>query len=272
MQLGIFAKTFAGIDPLTVLSAANETGYATVQYNMSCSGLAAMPDSISEAAVQAIASASKQTGISIAAVSATFNMIHPDRSIRAKGLTRLALLGANCAAMGTTLITLCSGTRDPEDQWRDHPDNNTPEAWRDLKDSMATALDIAERFGIALGIEPELANVVNTCGKAKQLIAEMQSSRLKIIFDAANLFEIATQPEQQDLIARGLDLVGEHIVMAHAKDRNSDGSFATAGRGTIDFKHYFACLKSAGFNGPIITHGLQDHEARSVAEFLKSLP
>ena len=43
MKLGIFAKTFPGTDAATVLAAARDAGYATVQFNMSCLGLAAMP-------------------------------------------------------------------------------------------------------------------------------------------------------------------------------------------------------------------------------------
>jgi hypothetical protein len=46
MRLGIFAKTFPGNDPVTVMSAARMAGYGAVQYNMACSGLPAMPDAI----------------------------------------------------------------------------------------------------------------------------------------------------------------------------------------------------------------------------------
>ncbi|MES2142960.1 MAG: TIM barrel protein, partial [Pseudomonadota bacterium] len=137
MRLGIFAKTFPGSDPLTVLQAARAAGYAAVQYNMACSGLAAMPDAMTWDQTAAVSQASAATGIAIAAVSGTYNMIHPDPGIRADGMRRLATLIDGAAALGTGMVTLCSGTRDPQDQWRHHPDNNTPEAWRDLLDEMA---------------------------------------------------------------------------------------------------------------------------------------
>ena len=78
MQLGIFAKTFAGTTANAVLDSAAAAGYAAVQYNMACSGLAAMPDQISEADAEAVAAASRDHKVSIAAVSGTYNMIHPD--------------------------------------------------------------------------------------------------------------------------------------------------------------------------------------------------
>ncbi|MCE2749841.1 MAG: hypothetical protein LW715_14095, partial [Rhodobacter sp.] len=92
MRLGIFAKTFAGDDPGNVLGAARAAGFACVQYNMACSGLPAMPDDIPAAVAAAVRAASAQTGVAVAAVSGTYNMIHPDLAVRAAGLRRLGVL------------------------------------------------------------------------------------------------------------------------------------------------------------------------------------
>jgi sugar phosphate isomerase/epimerase len=56
--------------------------------------------------------------------------------------------------------------------------------------------------------------------------------------------------------------------MAHAKDRTSDGRFATAGKGVLDYRHYLGRLASIGFGGSLITHGLAADEAEGVAAFL----
>ncbi len=269
MTLGIFAKTFAGTDPMSVLAAAAEAGFSCAQYNMACSGLPAMPDAISNVDARAVANAAAATGVGIAAVSGTYNMIHPDAAMRLAGHRRLAVLAERCAAMSTGLITLCTGTRDPDDQWREHPDNDTPEAWRDLLDSMAAALGIAEQYDVVLGIEPELANVVNSAEKAHRLIGEMQSPRLRIVIDPANLFERAAPEEQRRIVASAIDLLADRIVMAHAKDRNPDGSFATAGKGVLDYAHYLGRLQAIGFGGSLVTHGLSAAEAAGVAEFLR---
>ena len=57
-------------------------------------------------------------------------------------------------ALGTRLITLCTGTRDPNDMWRAHPDNDSESAWRDLTVAMQRAIEIAGRYDVFLGIEP----------------------------------------------------------------------------------------------------------------------
>ena len=269
MQLGIFAKTFEGATADGVLAAAAAAGYAAVQYNMTCSGLASMPDHISEAQATDVAAAARTHKVKIAAVSGTYNMIHPDIAIREKGHARLEVLASRCKAMSAPMITLCTGTRDPDDQWRAHPDNGTAEAWRDLLAAMGTAIAIAERWDIDLGIEPELANVVDSAAKAELLIRELRSPRIRIVLDPANLFERATLKQQQGIVSAAIDLLGDRIAMAHAKDRATDGSFIAAGKGVVDFHHFVSRLKTAGFDGPVVTHGLSAAEAPQVAAFLR---
>ncbi|MGO7332682.1 sugar phosphate isomerase/epimerase family protein [Rhizobium leguminosarum] len=270
MKLGIFAKTFEGTEPLTVLNAVAAAGFTCAQYNMACSGLAPMPEIITEAQAGSVAEAARESGVEIVAVSGTFNMIHPDPAVREAGLRRLATLAERCAGMSTALITLCTGTRDPIDQWKAHADNDTPEAWRDLLDAMGAAIEIAERYDVDLGIEPELANVVNSAEKAYRLIAALKSPRIKIVLDPANLFEVATLDEQRSIVSSAIDLLADRIVMAHAKDRNPDGSFATAGKGVLDYAHYLGRLKAIGFKGSLVAHGLSASEAAGAAVFLKN--
>jgi sugar phosphate isomerase/epimerase len=268
MQLGIFAKTFPGTDPATVMQAVRQAGFGIVQYNMACSGLDSMPAVIPHETAVAVKIAAADQGIGIAAVSATYNMIHPDPAVRQRGHASLATIAAAAPVMGTRLLTLCTGTRDAHDQWRAHPDNDTPQAWDDLVESMAIALSIADQHDVDLGIEPELANVISSPAKARRLIDELKSPRLKIILDPANLFEAQPLAEQRRIVAEGIELLADRIALAHAKDRDADGEFATACTGVLDYDHYLACLAKAGFDGTLVTHGLKAEEAPGVARFL----
>ena len=268
MRLGIFAKTFEGSEPQEIFAAAVSAGYSTVQYNMTCSGLAAMPDDISSEAIEMVSSAAKSKQIDIAALSGTFNMIHPDPKIRALGHHRLEVLSKAAKAFPTRLITLCTGTRDPDDQWRHHPDNQGESAWRDLLTEMGKAADLAEAHGVDLGIEPELANVVNSAEAARRLLNDLKSPRLRIVLDPANLFETVSEDERKNIIAHAVETLAGRISMAHAKDRDASGGFVAAGTGVIDFPHFIAALKKAGFDGPLVAHGLSEVEAPAVAKFL----
>lgn len=271
MQLGIFAKTFPGSDALQVLSAVRASGYATTQFNLACVGLPSMPDAVPPEATAAIRAASQKTGISLAALSGTYNMAHPDPSVRHRGLGQLRVIIETAAALQIPLVTLCTGSRNVQDQWAYHPDNADPSAWADMAAEMEKALELAESNDVDLGIEPEQANIVTSASDAVRLIGEMGSERLRIVLDPANLFERATSVEAFDIIARAIDISAGHVVMAHAKDRHADGSFATAGQGIVDFPRFIDGLQASGFDGPLVTHGLTAEEAPAVARFLSDL-
>ena len=270
MQLGIFAKTFPGAEPRSVLAAVAAAGFATTQYNLACSGLPSMPDAVPAGAAADVANAARSAGVSLCALSGTYNMIHPDPAARARGLARFAHVAEAARDMGARLVTLCTGTRDPHDQWKAHPDNSSREAWADLIAAMQDALAIAGRLDVDLGVEPELANVIDSAAKARRLIDELGSPRVRIVLDPANLFERESLEDQRRIVGAAVDLLADRIVMGHAKDRAADGGFVAAGAGALDYPFYLRALKRIGFSGPLVTHGLSAAEAPGVARFLTS--
>jgi sugar phosphate isomerase/epimerase len=271
MRLGIFAKTFPGSVPLTVLQAVKAAGYDVAQFNMACAGLPAMPDEIPSATIASIRDAVAESGVELVALSGTYNMIHPDRAVRETGMRRLGVMLAAARALDVPLVTLCTGTRDPLDQWAHHPDNATPEAWADLLTEMEKAVALADKAGVDLGIEPEQANVVTSAADGRRLIDAIRSERIRFVVDPANLFEVADGDTARAVVADAVDKLAGRIAMAHAKDRRPDGSFATAGTGIVDFPDFLARLRQAGFDGPVVTHGLTAEEAPLVARSLGAL-
>jgi sugar phosphate isomerase/epimerase len=271
MELGIFAKTFSGSTPMEVLTAARRAGYTSVQYNMACSGIGPLPVEVSEEVADAVAMASRETGVSIVAISATYNMIHPVRAIRETGRRSFEAIASRAARMGAGLLTVCSGSCDPEDQWRHHPDNNTETAWLEMIREFRLLDEVARRYDIRIGVEPELANVVSSAHKARALIDALASDRIRIVFDPANLFEREDSRARKETIENAIHLLKDRIEITHAKDRNADGSFATAGKGVIDYVHYISVLRRSGFDGALVAHGLSHDEAEGVFQFLRSI-
>ncbi len=269
MRLGVFAKTFAGTDPAAVLRQAKAAGFETVQFNLSGAGLAPMPDAVPEGALAAIRAGADETGVTLAALSGTYNMAHPDRAVRDDGLARLAVVIEAAAALGVPLVTLCTGTRHPTDQWAHHPANDEPAAWADMAREMERALRLAEAHGVDLGIEPEQANIVRTADDALRLSGEMGSHRLRVVLDPANLFERASPDEAREIVARAVETAAPLLAMAHAKDRAADGRFATVGHGIVDFPDFLRRLRQVGFDGPLVGHGFEAGEAVAVSCFLR---
>ncbi|HMJ90649.1 MAG TPA: sugar phosphate isomerase/epimerase family protein [Candidatus Acidoferrum sp.] len=272
MQLGIFAKTFSRAHFRQALDAVASHGLRVVHFNFNCVGLPTLPDKVEPAVTANIRADCAARDISITGVSGTFNMINPDAQALRNHLTRLPTLAVATREIGCDLITLCTGTRDPEDMWRAHPENSSPQAWRDLLRSMGEAIVIAEQHDIVLGVEPETGNVVSSVRKARQLLDELQSRRVKIVLDPANLFHHGDVGRVRDRIEEAFQLLGTDIVMAHAKELAPDGSVGTVppGRGILDWNYYLDTLARMNFSGAIVMHGLSEAEVPAATRFLRS--
>ncbi|HSK83650.1 MAG TPA: sugar phosphate isomerase/epimerase [Rubrobacter sp.] len=273
VRLGIFARTFSRPSPEGVFDAVASHGIHETQFNMSVAGLPSMPDEIDPALADRVRKAAAERNIVVVAVSGTFNMIYPDFGVRRDGLRRLGVLAGACERLGTSTVTLCTGTRDPEDMWRRHPDNVTPEAWRDLLAAMEEALEIAEEHGITLAFEPETGNVVDSAEKGRRLLDEMRSPRLKVVMDAANLLD-AEDPARrlsrsEEILDEAFELLGGDLLLAHAKDVKESGEVVAPGMGDLDYDLYLKHLSEAGYGGPLVMHGLAEEEVKGSLVFLR---
>jgi sugar phosphate isomerase/epimerase len=181
------------------------------------------------------------------------------------------VLATACRGMGTSIITLCTGTRDPDNMWHRHPENDTDSAWSDLVGSMSLALEVTEAHDVVLAFEPELANVVDSAGRASRLLDEMRSPRLKVVIDPANLFPAGQLSRMREILDEAFALLGRDIVLAHAKDLSRDGEAGhdAAGRGVLDYDHYLHLLRAGGYDGPLILHGLAETQVASSVAFLR---
>jgi len=271
MQIGIFAKTFARPTLRETLEAVRAHRLDCVQFNMACVGLPTLPGSIDPALVDHIRGEMARQGITMAAISGTFNMIDPDVGKRREGLRRLKVLASASRRLGSSAITLCTGSRDPENMWRRHPDNDSVQAWEDLVTSMREALRIAEENDVTLAFEPEVANVVDSARKGRRLLDEMQSPRLKVVMDGANLFHAGELPRMREILDEAFRLLGEHLVIVHAKDLSRDGEAGheAAGTGLLDYNHYLSLVWAVGFDGPLILHSLQEDQVPECVAFLR---
>ncbi|MGZ3618713.1 MAG: sugar phosphate isomerase/epimerase family protein [Ktedonobacteraceae bacterium] len=270
MQLGIFARTFIRPTLDAIFDAVVAHELHCVQFNMACVGLPSLPDHIENDVIACIRSEATSRVITIAAVSGTYNMIHPDPEQRQAGLRRLHVLASACQHMGTSIITLCTGTRDPQNMWRWHPENTSPQAWEDLLGSMEAALHIAEEENIILAFEPERANVIYSAARGRALLDTMQSPHIKVVMDPANLIVPENKQHMHHILDEAFELLGEDIVLAHAKDIGHDNTFQPAGTGILDYDYYLHHLKAATIEVPLIIHGLSEVQVDTSVQFLRA--
>ena len=270
MQLGVFANTFVRPTFGETLDAVVASGLRCVQFDMACAGGPTMPDEIPRKLSDRIRDEMASRGIAMAAVSGTYNMIHPDVRERERGLRRLRELACVCSRMDTRVITLCTGTRDAWSMWRAHPENGSPGAWREMLEAMEGAVRIAEDHGVTMAFEPEVSNVVDTPRKARRLIDEMRSPRLKVTMDPANIFRLGELSQMAEKLDEAFGLLGDDIAHAHAKDLDRDGAAGhlPAGHGVLDYDRYVCLLRESSYRGALVLHGLDEDQVAGCRDFL----
>jgi sugar phosphate isomerase/epimerase len=272
MQLGIFAKTFPRPTLEQTLDAVAEHGLSHIQFNMSCMGLATLPDKLDEGSCVWISQMLHERGLTMAAISGTFNMVDPNASRLEHNLRRLEVLAGACRWLDTRIITLCTGSLDQHDMWKWHPDNSRKSTWERLVETMREAVAIADRYEVTLAFEPEINNVVSSVMRARRLLDEVHSPWLKVVIDPANLLHSGDLDRLGEILVEArfyfqtvrttlkaenkgrflsileefFDWLGPEIVLAHAKNpANIEESYKTTDVERVILRQ----------------HGLPDHQA-----------
>ena len=249
VQLGVFSKTFPRPSLGETLDAVQKLGIDQVQLNTT-------PPTNCR---QEFAS----RGLTLAVLSATFNIIHPDQEMRRAGSARFDELARMATRLGAQTLSVCTGTRDPDDMWRKHPENDSADAWHEMLSAMSELAKIAEEHNITIAFEPEQANVVNSAQKARALLDALQSNNVKVLIDAANLLTVENLSEQDRVLRDAFDLLGTDIVVAHAKEFSQDGKLGNArlGSGAVNFGLYTSLLRELGRPIALIMHGFGEKDA-----------
>lgn len=265
--IGIFSRTFDGPSLGAILDKISANGFDLVHFSFRSAGMPALPTGLTPERCREIRGEIEGRGLRVAGVSGTYNAVHPDKERRERE-TALACALIDCApALGAPLVSLCTGTRDPEDMWRAHPANDDPAAWSDLRYTLVRLLEAARRADVLLGIEPEHNNVVSSAHRARRLLDEFHDEHLGIILDAANLLSAGTAQRQAAILGKAFDLLGPDIVVIHAKDFTEAGDVA-AGRGLLDFGTYFDLVARHGIDAPVVIHEVAEDDVPRARAFV----
>jgi sugar phosphate isomerase/epimerase len=167
------------------------------------------------------------------------------------------------AALGAPVINTDEGIR-PE--WVSLDD-----AFGVMKYTLTSALRIAERYGIYIGIEPH-QSISRTTPGLLRIATLVPSPCLRVNYDTGNAYLAGEDPYQGLLAVRHL------LVHLHAKDITIQHAEAERGKvtgtpvgcacgdGVIDWARVVAILREGGFNGVLsVECGTSDQAKRSLA-------
>ena len=270
VELGVFARVFPSGPAGTVAAAIHAAGFTATQLNLSALGRPTLDSALTPEEAAGIASAFHRAGVRIWGLSGTFNAVDPDETARQQAIRACAAVIARAPGTGAEVVTLCTGTRDPHDMWRAHPDNTSPQAWAELRATLDALIPAAAAAGVRLGIEPEPGNVIRDAGAAARLLSELgaDACHLAIVLDPANLLTVDTVENQERILSGAFAVLGEHTAAVHAKDVVASG-YAAPGAGAMDYALVMRLHAQLPHRVPVIAQDLTAEDAPRVAEFLR---
>ncbi len=134
-------------------------------------------------------------------------------------------------------------------------------------ESLRRIMPVAEEAGVTVCIEPSYAQTVPNSWTMRGLIEEVGSDNLRVLLDPANILVY-------DDTARPFDVLGDRIVLAHAKDCVVDDkgmpSFPSAGEGQVDWHLFIERLLELG-DVPLIIEYANEQNIGRVIEFLRGV-
>lgn len=207
-------------------------------------------------------------------VHANANNIHPDIAERRKE-NRWTIEECEAAErVGCPQVVTHTGSRAPS-AIAPHPENWTWETWKLSVQVMKQLLKDTAGMKVALAIEPDNMATVNCPRAHKQLIDDVGDSRLKVCLEPVNMMHIGAYFRSAELIEEAFDLLGEHIVIAHAKDSfilpDRMSLYLTEvppGKGVVDYGTYLAGLSRLKYSRVLLIEHMADSEYDGAKRFI----
>lgn len=206
-------------------------------------------------------------GIAVAQVGCYTNLQCAPGASREQQMGRLKHVIALAARAGSRCVVSGAGhmvPEKPEAVFAAHPDNWSDEAMGRLTESCAEAAAAAAEAGITFCVECWSITTLNTPGRLAELVRRVGTQGFGILLDPVNLMSLNTYFENSRVIRESFDLLGDSILIVHAKDTLLiESSFtyhmseAVPGDGILDYETLLRCMGT-----------LQDAETPLVIEHL----
>jgi sugar phosphate isomerase/epimerase len=179
----------------------------------------------------------KDAGIDIAVLGCYLNLAHPD-PVKLKQITETYLANIRfasilaCGVVGTE-------TGAPNKEYKFEEANRTEDSLKLFINNLRPVVDYAEKMGVIFAIEPVMNHIVYNAKRARQVLDEISSPNLQIIFDPVNLLGMDNYRDQTEVIEEAINLLGEDVAVVHMKDflvKDNSLISVAAGTGELNYR------------------------------------
>jgi len=185
--------------------------------------------------------------LDVAVLGCYLNLAHPDgaaiAAIQEKYFAHIrfaSLLG--CGMVGTE-------TGAPNPEYRACPECRSEAALSTFITNLKPVVRCAEQYGVTIAIEPVARHIVWNAKRCRQVLDEIGSHNLQVLFDPVNLLDLDNVDHRDEVFHEAIELLGADIAMLHLKDfvRVEEGyglKSVGAGTGEMDYSRIMKFVKA----------------------------
>ena len=147
------------------------------------------------------------------------DLISTNPAERAEGIRAMQHMCNVTQWLGAGNLYVRPGSLNPRGSWYPHRNNNRPEIFDILIDSLKQVCGAAEEHGVALAIEGHVLSVLDTPERVKDLIDAVGSSTLRFNMDPVNFIGgVRDAFDTKSVMNHLFDVLGPYTICGHAKD------------------------------------------------------
>lgn len=178
--------------------------------------------------------------------------------------------------IGAQMVTTHIGSLSSERPFSPHRDNWTLETWKLSVKTMKQILEDSAGTNVAFGVEATNMTIMNNPRAHLQLIEEIGNPRLKVCIDPVNMINLGTYYRNTELINECFDILGEHIIAAHAKDTyvlpDKMSAYITEvvpGEGILDYETYLVRLSHLSYPRTLLIEHIPDEKYTEAKKYIE---
>lgn len=216
-----------------------------------------IPDGISAERAVALGEGIKSLGGEIALIGAYFNPVHPNEEKTERGIAVFKNYIDVAEKIGCDTVGSETGSYNG-DPWIYHPMNHSEEALDRVVSVFGELSRYAAERGVNIGMEGAFGHVCHTPERLDEAVRRIGRDNIRIIFDLYNYLDISNYDSAYDILARGLRIFGDRILLFHVKDFTvGEGKLCQCGvgRGILDYDRIIEMIYSHNPDAILVLEG-----------------
>ena len=154
--------------------------------------------------------------IDIAVLGCYLNLANPNEESLKKNQARYLVNIRFASLLGAGVVGTETGAVNEAYKYEER--NHSEEALQIFIKNVRPVVEYAEKMGVIFAIEPVFKHIVCNPGRARQVLDEIASPNLQIIFDPVNLLDISNYQNRAEIIHEAIEVLGKDIAVVHIKD------------------------------------------------------